>query len=155
MNFKIKYILSALLIMILSACAEDKLLYDGDIPVGEGDINATISFIPVDVANIGHSRAGFEGDAIKRIYDFCVLMYNEDGTLYRKITSTELGIKDSDYQNNSAMPDPNDALEGNGAHQAETTTPKVTFTLPKVAFGKYYIYAVANMGDMSGYNVST
>lgn len=153
MIFKIKSILSALLIVLLSACVEDKLLSDGDIPVGEGNIHATISFIPVDVADIGHSRTS--GDAIKRIYDFCVLIYNEDGTLYRKITSTELGIKDSDYKNNTAMPDPNDALEGNGAHQAETTTPQVGFTLPKIAFGKYYMYAVANMGDMSGYNVST
>ncbi len=43
--------------------------------------------------------------------------------------------------NNAMAPD----TPGDGGHQAESDTPKATFSIAGIPFGRYRIYAVANI----------
>ncbi len=141
------YTLLCLLFIGTFSCKDD--LYIDDERVGEGEcvISGTVKFKPLIPTLNGNSRSA--GDAIKAIKSLCVLLYNEDGNLVNKYpvenyTITNIKRKDENRTESIGGEDKTLPL-------AESETPCATFRLT-VPYGKYYIYAVANMGDLSGYN---
>ncbi|MCM1152126.1 MAG: hypothetical protein NC328_00520 [Muribaculum sp.] len=144
---KFKNIISLFLIGmvgVLAGCRDD-LLYD---PEGDGPsmITATVDFSPV-LTDLGGTPTRTDGNVLNHVRSFCMLIYNADGQLVRKVKQEELdGYSISD---NTVMPP-----DRTDAEQAEEKTPKATFTFDGLPVGKYKIYGVANMGDLSQYEES-
>ncbi|MDE5568659.1 MAG: hypothetical protein K2J12_09495 [Muribaculaceae bacterium] len=145
MKLKIfSYISVLLFTMAFAACKDDIIYNPQEIPDGEGDLYAEMTITLPNSVALG-SRT--PGNAIREIKSLCVLIYNKNGNLYRKVTQNQM----VDYEETVNKDMPGDALDGNGAHQAQTETVGATFKLRNVPYGEYYIYAVANMGDLSAY----
>ena len=102
----------------------------------ESNISAIVEFRPLTVSALGRTRTA--GDAIKNIENLCVLLYDMDGKLVKKYALTDF----TDY----TVTD--EKREGSATEQK---TQHATFQL-KVPYGRYYIYTVANMGDLASYS---
>ncbi len=141
-TLKLKHISLLLLILTaLSSCRDDLFELDSEPGEGEAVLKAEVTFSPVlDALDLTRT----DGGAIKHINSLCVLMYDAEGNLVRRVPKKELkGLTITNNEKTS----PSDALP-DGTHQAEGSTPTATFTISGVPFGKYQIYAVANMGDL-------
>lgn len=124
-------------LFVFAACTDD-LTDDyggGIIPEGECTITADVEFKPLAAGLNGATRTG--GEAIKQIENLCVLLYDEGGKLAKKHYIADPETTDVDRT---------DAEADNG-HTAESATPHADFSL-QVPYGRYYIYVVANMGDL-------
>lgn len=125
--------------LLLVSCADEQ--FDGLFSGGDGEstVTAKVEFKPFTPALDARTRTS--GDAIKAIWSLCVLLYDEEGNLVSKMPLTESAdgtpgtyvLEDSERQS-----------------ETETVTPSATMTLT-VPYGRYYIYVVANMGDLSVY----
>lgn len=148
-NIKYIYITVAMIVgMVLSSC-KDELLYDNSI-IGEGEasISATVSFIPMGTGL--DTRAS--GTAVKNINNLCVLIYTEGGELFNSYTDGQLEGYKCKQDGNQAYPDdvpPGDVSDSKFDTSSESATPKATFKIPNIFYGKYRIYAVANLGDLA------
>ena len=137
MKRKILYTFLYVLVLVAGACRDDLLGSEDDfIPDGESRLTAMVKFKPLIPALNGKSRTA--GDAIKAIENLCVLLYDQEGNLVKKYS-------DFQYEEND-IKERFDADAENGV-TAESSTPHVKFKL-RVPYGRYYIYAVANMGDL-------
>lgn len=145
------YLLPLLFSLLAVSCSDDFPYRDPSIPEGEGTLSATVTFTPVTTSELGASRT--PGDAINSIESLCVLVYDKNKELFKKFSQTEL-LDYNDKEEYKVNPD-TDHLDGNEAHTDEKTTAQATFKLPNIPFGSYYIFAVANMEDLSGYDVET
>ncbi|MDE6551725.1 MAG: hypothetical protein K2K98_02000 [Muribaculaceae bacterium] len=145
---KIIYTVAFIASLMICSCSDDFPNLFGEIPEGEGNLTATVTFTPTLGANLKATRTA--GDAIQTINSLCVLVYTaeENGNLVRKYTMDDL----SGYNETSYTVDADkDHLDGNQAHTDEEKTAQATFTLPGLPYGTYKIYAVANMGDLTDY----
>ncbi len=154
-NFLTYIFLCILLLGTVSSCKDD-LLYGGGI-IGEGEsvISGTVKFKPLTPALNGTTRTA--GDAIKSINSLCVLLYDEEGKLVKKYPLTPVANgtttpNEGEYVL-SEVERTNDKTESIGGEDknlppAESETPHADFKLT-VPYGRYYIYVVANMGDLS------
>ncbi|MDE5701901.1 MAG: hypothetical protein K2I15_05765 [Bacteroides sp.] len=154
-NFLTYIFLCILLLGTVSSCKDD-LLYGGGI-IGEGEsvISGTVKFKPLTPALNGTTRTA--GNAIKSINSLCVLLYDEQGNLVKKYpltpaTGGTTTLNEGEYVL-SEVERKNDKTESIGGKDkvlppAESETPHADFKLI-VPYGRYYIYAVANMGDLS------
>lgn len=140
------YLFTLLFSVIVSSCSDDFPYRDASIPEGEGTLSATVTFTPITANNIGTTRT--DGDAIQNINSLCVLVYSTEGNLLKKYNQSEL--INYDDTKTYTVDKSKDHLDGNEAHTDETSTAKATFSLPGLPFGKYKIYAVANMGNLDG-----
>ena len=136
MKRKIVYGLLCMLLVGITACTKDDLPYNGELDEGESNISAIVEFRPLTVSALGRTRTA--GDAIKNIENLCVLLYDIDGKLVKKYALTDF----TDY----TVTD--EKREGSATEQK---TQHATFQL-KVPYGRYYIYTVANMGDLASYS---
>lgn len=142
---------------VYSSCVPDTFDIDHSFEEGVTDVQAEVVFSPITDALTTRAT---DGAAIKKINSLCILMYrvediggNREVSLYRTVM-----VDPSSINQTGNTDTPSDAV-GNGEHQAETQTPKARFAIDGVENGNYYIYAVANMGNVaaenSGYDVST
>lgn len=136
--FKALFAMSA---VFLWSCS-DELRYETDGLDGtDCDVSAQVTFdIDRDVS-LG-SRAT-NGDAIQDFSSLCVLVYTTDGNLYKTFTHLTAGnTQMAEWEYTSG-----DNRQGDQT-TSDDKTGKATFklTLPR---NRYYIYAVANMGDLS------
>lgn len=148
------YTLLCLLFLGVLACVDDRFYSQDKIGEGVCVIEGTVKFKSFTPALSVNTRAA--GDAIKQIKSLCVLLYDESQALQKKyhLTSEEAGgdgvfsVSDVDRSDYGGRDE-----EG---ERAESQTPRATFRLA-VPYGKYYIYAVANMGNLSEYeeNIQT
>lgn len=117
----------------LSACADDPLA-DGASP-GQGESVVTFGamFRPLRDASLGKTRSA-KGDAIGKIDDIFVVWYLENGVMAgcRYFSGGELTLTDVPRSES----------------KTERETKHAEFSC-EVPFGRYRIYAVANMGDLS------
>lgn len=114
----------------------DEFMKQEIIGEGKASISATLDFKPMSSA-LSRTRAA--GDALKDISSLHVLLYDKDKNLIEKWKID--GYTVSDENRNDS-----DAENGNSA---ETSTKRATFKLPEeIGFGKYYMYAVANIPDL-------
>lgn len=118
----------------LSACTDDPLTGDALPGQGRSVVAFGAKFRPLADASLGKTRS-VEGDAIGAVDDIFVAWYLENGTLAgcRYFPHDELALSDA--------PRPGSGTEHETQH-AEFSC--------EVPFGRYRIYAAANMGDLSG-----
>lgn len=146
------YTLLCMLFLGIVSCKDD--LFDGNNgEIGEGEclISGTIKFKPLTPALNGSTRAA--GDIIKSINNLCILLYDKERNLVKKYplkkgdASAEGTYKLSEEERPNKNPnETND--KGENLSPAESKTPHADFKLT-IPCGQYYIYAVANMGDLS------
>lgn len=119
----------------LVSCTKDDLPTD-DGPFGEGESEVAfgVTFRPLAGAALGRTRSE-RGDLIGAIEDVFLVWYKADSTLVGScyMTKEEMSITDVDDRRPTG----------------ETTTQRAEFkcTMP---YGRYRVYAVANMGDLTG-----
>lgn len=133
MNHRIIYVLFACLALSgLSACIEEPMFED--MPLGEGESTVSFGavFRPMEETMLGKTAVS-GGDEIRDINDMSVVMYREDGSLasYYYFDEDMLTITD----------------EPRPGHE-ESVTKNVSFQC-KVPYGRYRIYAIANMGNLT------
>lgn len=144
------------LLAALTAC-EDKLPFDDQLP-GEGMscLDMEISLHSLDPAL--HSRSA--GNAVENIDNLWVVMFQVDGegntSLFRKILASGLPgyeVKNVDDTGGDSQPDdapvyPGDVNFGGNIEPVADSTPRATFKINGVPYGRYKIYAVANIDNL-------
>lgn len=135
MKHFVRHIILFLMIATVTSCY-DEFMKEEIIGEGKASISATLDFKPMSSA-LSRTRAA--GDALKDISSLHVLLYNKDKNLIKNWTIESYTETDENRGNNDAE---------NGS-SAETSTKRATFKLPEeIGFGKYYMYAVANIPDL-------
>lgn len=177
-HFKIfQYLLVLLASLALFSC-EDRFDYSS-VVIGDGEslVEATLTF-KTNVANLG-SRSS--GTAISTIKDLQIVIYNADekdgdkdtdATLYRLLKRDEVAFEHvenntttpDDYPKEPAKDENGDVIKNENGDVVFTDNDKTTeYSTQKVKvknlalpYGRYYIYAVANLGrDLSDDEVAT
>lgn len=133
MNRKIIYEFLSGIIMMLGLCScIDEPLFENDV-VGEGESTVAfgVTFRPVDETSLGRTKS-VAGNAIREINDMSVVLYKENGSFaaYYYFNRDQLTLTDE------VRP---------GSHEGETRHASFTCSIP---YGKYRIYAIANMGNL-------
>lgn len=140
MKHFVRHIILFLMIATVTSCY-DEFMKQEFIGEGKASISATLDFKPMSSA-LSRTRAA--GDALKDISSLHVLLYNKDKTLIDKWKIEGYSESDENRTDKDAEANPNGEH-----HTAETTTKRATFKLPEeIDFGKYYMYAVANIPDL-------
>jgi len=119
--------------MMLGLCScIDEPLFENDV-VGEGESTVAfgVTFRPVDETSLGRTKS-VAGNAIREINDMSVVLYKENGSFaaYYYFNRDQLTLTDE------VRP---------GSHEGETRHASFTCSIP---YGKYRIYAIANMGNL-------
>lgn len=135
MKHFVRHIILFLMIATVTSCY-DEFMKQEFIGEGKASVSATLDFKPMSSA-LSRTRAA--GDALKDISSLHVLLYDKDKNLIDKWKIEGYTVSDENR---------NDSDAENG-HRAETSTKRATFKLPEeIGFGKYYMYAVANIPDL-------
>lgn len=135
MKHFVRHIILFLMIVTVTSCQDD-FMNGETIGEGEARVSVTLDFKPMSSAL---TRTRTAGDALKDISSLHVLLYDKDKNLIKNwkidgYTVSDENRNDSDAENGSS---------------AETSTKRATFKLPEeIGFGKYYMYAVANIPDL-------
>lgn len=133
-----------LIILSATACRDDLLEGEDDfIPEGTSRLTAVVNFKPLTPALNGMSRTA--GNAVKSIKSLTVLLYDRDGNLVESYPITEYTVEGEEDRNDADAED---------EKTAESKTPHVEFNM-LIPYGRYFMYAVANMGDLEGLDIST
>ncbi len=115
------------------SCMRDDLDLDEAIGKGEGRVSFSVTFQPLSNLSLGKTRS-LKGDKIAAIEDLFIAWYNEDGSL-----------AGSEYRTREQMTISNPERPGS---LTERTTQRAEFSC-NIPYGRYRIYAVANMGDLA------
>ena len=135
MKHFVRHIILFLMIATVTSCY-DEFMKQEFIGEGMASISATLDFKPMSSA-LSRTRAA--GDALKDISSLHVLLYDKNKNLIKNWKIDGYTVSDENRSNSDAE---------NGS-SAETTTKRATFKLPEeIGFGKYYMYAVANIPDL-------
>lgn len=128
-------LLPALILSVLLTSCEDKFDYSSQI-IGEGEglVTATLEFKPT-VTNLGGSRT--VGNAISDINTLAIVIFDAEGKYFAHYNNVNFTPLKSTTDKPSDYPD--------GAVPSDNATAKVQFEM-KLPYGKYYMYAVANLG---------
>ncbi|MBD5298482.1 MAG: DUF4906 domain-containing protein, partial [Bacteroides sp.] len=141
-------VVSALLLAIaMTACQDDRLYDDSFIGEGESDLHATVSFIPLATGLDTRSS----GTAIKSIKNLCIVIYKSNGEYYTQFMANDCNDYNYDEKANTGMPSDyktNQPTTDYPLDKAESSTPMASFTFKSLPYGRYRIYAVANLGDL-------
>ncbi len=134
---------AAILGLAAASCADDKFYLPGDPGEGEADIAVTATFKSYGTALDESRTAGY---VLDKIDNLSVFVYDQNGE--HLIDSRSFTAQQLVHESNSDKP--------NDGEDVDITVPtdKVNFELPKLNYGKYKIYVVAN-ADMSYKDVST
>ena len=136
MKHFVRHTVLFLMISTVTGCY-DEFMKEETIGEGKASISATLDFKPMSSA-LSRTRAA--GDALKGINSLHILLY--DHSTKKLINSWEI----EEYSVSDEKRDDTNAENGNSA---ETSTKRATFKLPEeINFGKYYMYAVANIPDL-------
>lgn len=150
MKRNIIYSLLAVLAFALTACTDDWLNNEGEQMLeGETGVTATVEFLPLRSALDVKTRTA--GDAIKDIDNLCILLYDMEGGLmksYYLLPEGTVSAEEKDGIFNVSDIDRSDA-DATGNKTAESRTKRATFNLSQIPYGRYYMYAVANMGNLA------
>lgn len=160
MKFKpiFTYIGFLLSLLALSSC-EDRFEYynDDEIPDGSGDLAINITFPKLVSKNLGGSRSS--GTAIEDINDVFIAVYNPEGELMKSIYFTKDSYNNkviSEPEWNYVKDTPEDEIQKPSDDSVMdwnyVTTPEVSFNILDMPFGRYHIYAAANVGNLTSTN---
>lgn len=143
MKSKIYDILITLVFSLAAvSCTEDPLYDPSYIGEGEAEVTAEVTFKAFTPSKSSRAvEGGASGSLMKHIDNLCVVFYviddNQDKLAYT-LFYDKLDTEDSTDA-------PSDITYGESGHRAETTTLKTTIRIPKINYGKYHVYAVANV----------
>lgn len=147
-------LISVLIILLISAssCVMDGLHDTDEIGEGTANVTAEISFDQLTPALTRATSGGTSGSAINDMTSICVLLYKLDGSVLTDNTGKPLKYYFSNVQTEiSGQDKPSDEVDtgnpesGHWAQTSETSTVKATVNLPDIPYGKYKIYAIANV----------
>lgn len=132
----LQYIIVSLIIFAFTGCQDD-FMKEETIGEGKAMVSATLDFKPMSSA-LTRTRAA--GDVLKDISSLHVLLYDYDTKILKKSWKVEgYTVSDEDREYTDAE----------NKHSAEEKTKRATFKLPeRIDFGRYYMYAVANIPDL-------
>ncbi len=138
-------IASALAILLMPGCTDEPIYQEESIPDGDGLATLNLTFTPSVNVNLTSrssiASGGTDGDAIKDIENIFIAVYDLDGnlqkTLYYTESASNVTVKEVAREN------------GNPVSTSETSTMQAVVTGVPLSYGRYHIYAVANMGDLS------
>lgn len=137
MKHFVYHIIAILMIFAIVGC-QDEFIKEEVIGKGKANISATLDFKPMSSA-LTQTRAA--GNALKEIKSLHILLYNNERNLIKKWQITEYAEQPAEMPRTDA--------DAEDKYTAETTTKHATFKLPEeINFGKYYMYAVANIPDL-------
>lgn len=129
-----------LMIVTVAGCQDDFLTQE-TIGEGKANVSATLDFKPMS-STLAQTRAA--GGALKDIRSLHVLLYDQNRILKKQWQIEGHTVSDENRTDNDAEANPNGEH-----HTAEAKTKRATFKLPEeINFGKYYMYAVANIPDL-------
>lgn len=155
MRALLKHICPALLLslLLLTGCYDDTFddfKNPGDYPEGEATVEMSLDFEPFVAQELG-TRAQ-PGDRLDNLEGLCVVAFDREGNLMEGFP-VEITKDDHGLSAGMVDRDPSDASNGN---LAEDKTWQAKFRL-KIPYGRYYLYAVANLGkyDSQGNLVKT
>ena len=130
--------IAALMLMMACAtsCIDDRYFVD-IVGEGESEVDFSLTFRPASNINVG--TRGTAGDAIREIKDLFVVWYDSDGNYKgsKFFNTGDMKITDADRTDISGA-------------SGETVTQHAEGMKCKIPFGRYRIYAVVNMDDLSG-----
>lgn len=148
MNCKSPYIfLISLFSLLTLSCIDDNVYDPNYVGDGEADVKAEVYFTAPNPTLSRAVEGGTPGGAIKSINNVCVLCYTNTGTLVRKYYFPEVTTEETDANPSDRIPELSTNPNAEGEHRAETKTVKTTLTLEKVPYGRYCMYAIANVAD--------
>lgn len=142
-------LLFILAVAISSTSCDDRLFREySDIGDGESRISATVNFIPE--AKVLGSRAT-AGDAIEDITSLSVVVYDQYQNFYKFFPNVKFTASTNNDRPQLSTEDVKYKAEFSDRSHASAT-----FTLPEVLpYGRYYIYCVANMPNITEEQVQT
>lgn len=153
MKFNIPYILAFLLLFFSAQSCVDDGLYDSEfIGEGEATISAEVFFDNPTPALSRSTSGGSSGTAINDMSSICVLFYTSHGKIAKDASDNPLKFYFNDIKTEKVDNEkPGDAPDTEqGEHWAQTgatSTVKAKMTLYNVPFGKYKVYAIANVSE--------
>lgn len=134
---------------LLSGCYDEYLPTPDSVGEGESTLSCDVRFEPL--AGALATRA--PGDAIKNIKTLTVLVYDLKGKLVKSYGKGDLLDWQLDEKGNTDFPDIDGKPDNYTPTQSEAATARATFKIPKLPYGRYHIYCVANVdltpGEMS------
>ena len=127
-----------LMIVTVTGCQDDFVKQE-IIGEGKASVSATLDFKPMSTA-LAQTRAA--GDALKEISSLYVLLYDQNKTLIKQWQEKDL----PDY---SVSDEDRTDADAENETAAEEQTKRAAFRLPEeIGYGRYYMYAVANIPDL-------
>lgn len=131
--------------MALASCVEPELgnFGDDEIPEGEARVHMNLRFECLGASNPGASASrSLNGDALNALDDLCLVAFDSNDKLMEGFP-IEITREGNNLEiNNETDRKPEDAANG---QLAETQTAGATFDVV-LPYGKYYLYAVSNLG---------
>ena len=140
-----RFFVGACALVAVTACTDDFEIPDLVIGEGTAKVAASVEFQPL-VVSLDDSR-GTPGDAIKEIKTLTLFIYNGEGSIYKILNTADLTNLKIEKNVEVTMPS-DDKVDAPANGQAEKTTCKASFNM-SLPYGRYIIYAVANMGDFA------
>lgn len=128
-----------LLCSLAIASASCDGVFPEDSPIGDGSASVSVT---MDFKPMSSALTRSDGEALKDINSLHVLLYGENQSLLKtwKIDMDDATLSDEKRFDKDAE---------NGTGTAETMTKHASFDLPEeIKFGRYYMYAVANIPDL-------
>ncbi|MDE6027651.1 MAG: hypothetical protein K2G23_06240, partial [Muribaculaceae bacterium] len=151
MNKYITYILTLIFTLGLTSCRDD---FFGNIFEHEGnDVVLDIDFMPAGASDL-ETRASlwsFPGDGMSDIRDLCLVLFNESDQLEEII---DISNVTDDITYIETEENRTEADTSNGLPTTETVSKRRKYRL-KLPTGKYYVYAVANLGTYTADAITT
>lgn len=143
---------------VVSGCEDDFRPGDPEHFIeGTATLEVTVGYdleTEVDLLSRATPSGGDKGNSINAINSLVMVAYNTDGTLYDKYvvvgTNVHKDITSVDFHGLADNRLPDEVVGGN----QDKSTGKVTYKM-RIAAGRYHFYAVANMGDLAEYDIST
>ena len=146
MNSKyLQTIVYSIIILMLSGCYDDFAPSLDVVGEGMAEISAEVKFEPLTGSSTSTRSSG---SLTKSIESLSVIVYTPNDKLFKVYNLDQTAWKEGyDEKGNTEMP--KDADGKPIGNQAEATTASAKFKLPAMPYGRYKIYAVANMGDIT------
>lgn len=136
-----------LIMTMVGGCADD-LLYDPNDWSGDGTISMTLGFEPMYASDLNTRTPG---NVIKKLNSLSLVFFDTNGTFVKIINQGDPEIVGDSHRWDLD----NETDDNTFDDKTEEHTPKVTFKLQDIPFGKYHIYAVANMGNLTAADVKS
>ncbi|MDE6239789.1 MAG: hypothetical protein K2M54_07345 [Muribaculaceae bacterium] len=129
---------------------DDRLYNPDDFEIGDGVCNLPVTVSFHDLEPALESRSA--GNAVNEIEQLWVVIYsvvNGKAVYYDKVKANTL----PGYSVENGTTEPGDAETGDNLGPTGEATPRAKFTLNNIPFGRYQLYAVANL-DLDDYDLS-